>query len=733
MSEKLGTSLEPLVRDGTLVLRGRGGDPHRPERSDDVLLRECLQVLFRRRWLILALVLLSAAGATVYNRTATPIYEASARLLIEPSSSRVVPFRPVVEEEQGNLEYYQTQYEMLRSRVLAQKALEELSAQSRVSATGVGPTSTDTESRVSAFLAAVGVSPVKGSRLVDVKFRSSDREFAAKAANAIVQAYIEDKRVARLRASREASAWLNERLTKLREQVDSTQGTLQQYRERNEAISLDDRQNIVVQKLAQLNSAVTDARTQRIAKQTVYEQLQALQQSGAPLDTFSPILSNGFIQNLKAELAGLQRERAQLAQQLGSLHPDMVRVETAIANAERRLNVEIGKVVAGIRNDFLSAQANERGLMGALETQKNEVLDMNKKGIQYNALQREASSTQQMFDNLLQRVKEADVAGELETSDARLLDAAIVPMWPILPRERLNLVVSVLVGFVLAIGLVLALEYLKPSLKTAEDIGHALGLPVLGITPRIRRFKGHAVNPATLGDLPPAFREALGAIRTRVLLSSSTSDLRALAVTSTTSGEGKTLIASNLAISMALTGRRVLLVDGDMRRPQLHRMFDLSRTPGLSDVITTDVGVSTAIRESSVQGLFVLPAGAPLASPSDLLDTDRFRFLIRELTGIFELVVLDCPPVMAVADAAIIANATAAGLFVIGAGLTSREMAQAAIDRLVAAQAQIVGVVLNKADSERHAQGSYSYYSDDQPPEALEPDVRQAIDAVTVD
>jgi capsular exopolysaccharide synthesis family protein len=159
------------------------------------------------------------------------------------------------------------------------------------------------------------------------------------------------------------------------------------------------------------------------------------------------------------------------------------------------------------------------------------------------------------------------------------------------------------------------------------------------------------------------------------------------------------------------------------------------RTPGLSDVIMTDVGVSTAIRESSVPGLFVLPAGPPLASPSDLLDTDRFRFLIRELTGIFELVVLDCPPVMAVADAAIIANATGAGLFVIGAGLTSREVAQTAIDRLVAAQAQIVGVVLNKADSDGHGHAQYSYYGDDQPPEPLEPDVRRAnpIDAVTVD
>jgi polysaccharide biosynthesis transport protein len=732
MSEETRSSLEPVVR-GPLVLRGRESDPLRQERADDVLLRDCLQALFRRRWLIVAVVLLAGTAATVYNRTATRIYEASARLLIEPSSSRVVTFRPVVEEEQGDLEYYQTQYEMLRSRVLAQKALEELGLGSG-SGTDEQAPSPDLERQVSALLGGLVVSPVKGSRLVDVKYLSPDPAFAARAANAIVQAYIDDKRAARLRASRDASAWLNERLTKLRQQVDTTQGTLQQYRERNEAISLDDRQNIVVQKLAQLNSAVTAARTARIDKQTVYEQLQALQQSGAPLDTFSPILSNGFIQNLKAELANLQRGRAQLSQQLGSLHPDMVRVETAIANAERRLHVEIGKAVDGIRNDFLSAQANERGLMNALEAQKQEVLEMNKKSIEYGALQREASSTQQMFENLLTRVKEADVSGELQTTNARLLDAAIVPKWPVWPRERLNLVMAVLAGFVLVVGLVLALEFLKPRIKTAQDIGDALGLPVLGITPKIRRNKRQLVNPA-LGGLPPAFREALGAVRARMLLSSSTADLRALAVTSSTTGEGKTLIASSLAISMALTGRRVLLVDADMRRPQLHRMFELARSPGLAEVISTNAPVSTAIRQSSLQDLLVLPAGNALSSPSELLDTDRFRFVIRELTTIFDLVVLDCPPVMAVADAAIIGNAAAAGLFVIGAGVTSREVAQTAIDRLVAAQAQVIGVVLNKAEPDRHAQAGYYYYRDDDLPHSLHADVPEPrpVDAVTVD
>jgi len=711
MSEQRELRVASPARAGALVERDRTVEPQPRHDADDVLLRHLVSIVFRRRWLILGVLVASVSAAALYNHTVTPLYQARSRLLIEPSSSRVVTFRPVVDDEQGNVEYYQTQYEVLRSRALARRTVEKLNG-SAARSTEEGPEPPELTGPISDLLDGLGVSPVKGSRLVDVKFTSSDPEYAARVANAVVQAYIEDKLQARLRAGREASAWLTERVAALRRQVDATQGTLQAYRERKDAVSLDDKQNIVVHKLEQLSSAVTAARTERIKRQAIYEQLRAAQQSGAPLDTLSPILSNEFIQKLKVDLAELQRERTQLAQQLGKLHPEMIRVETAIASAERRLDAEIAKAVDGIRNDFRAAEANERALVGALDAQQQEVLDLNRKSIGYGALQREANSTQQMFESVLQRVKEADLSSELPTSNARILDAAVVPDVPVWPRERLNLAVALIGGLVMGLGLVFGLEYLRPRIKTPEDIGDAFGLPLLGITPQIARIKTVLAGPG-VNDLPPAFREALRGIRARILLSPNTADTRALAVTSTTSGEGKTLIASNLAISMALTGRRVLLADADMRRPTVHRLFELSRSLGLSDIIANNAKISTAVQESSIEGLFVLPAGTPMESPSDLLETDRFKFLVSELTEIFDVVILDCPPVMAVADALIIANAATAGLFVIGAGVTSREVAQAAIDRLVSSQAQMIGVVLNKADVGRHSNYYSAYYYDD--------------------
>lgn len=666
-----------------------GPAPSRSHGPDDVHLKDILKTFYRRRWVVVAVVSAAIGVALAYNHEATPIYEARARLLIEPSFSQVVTFRPVVEEEQGTLDYYQTQYEVLRSRTLAGEALQKLAPSMSMQ----GITEAERAARISDFLHALSISPITGSRVVDVKFRSSDPEMAARAANAVAQAYIDSKVEVRLRAGREASAWLTDRLAELRKQVDAREGALQQYREEKDAVSLEDRQNIVVQKFAQLTSAATTARTERIAKQTLYEQLRSVQERNAPLDTFPPILSNAFIQSLKAELATLQRERAQLSQQLGDLHPDMIKVNNAIAVAERRLDAELQKVVSGIENDFKTAQATERGLLTALEQQKDEVSELNRKSIGYGALKRDATSTQQIFESVLQRVKEADLTGELQTNNARILDAAEVPGMPFWPKVWLNLVLAVFAGLTLSAGLVLGLEYMFPRIETPEDVGQALGLPLLGTTPIVLQLKdGFAAI-----DVDASFEEALRGIRATILLSPTNGAVRTLAVTSTNVGEGKTVVAGSLAVSMARSGRRVLVVDADMRRPRVHHSFNVPRSPGLADVIAGNTLASDALCQSSVEGLWILPPGALKADSADLLDIDRLGGLVRGFSEVFDLIIIDSPPVMAVADAAIIANAASSVVFVVAVGATSPEAARTAVGRLVAAQARVIGVVLNRA------------------------------------
>ena len=678
--------------------------PHiRQEDGGDLPVSAVIRIVRQRWMLILSTVAVAMGCAVAYNALATRIYEARAQVLIEPDSAEIVPFRPVVSADFGRLDYFVTQMEVIRSRALAESTLERMKLLSK--------DTTRRASQVAQFQGALTVSPVRtvsgDSRVVNITFRSSDPPLAARAANELAQEYVDQNLQVRRQGSRQAALWLNQRLGELRDDVNASQRALQQYRERRNTVSLDGSQNVVTQKLTQLNTAMTTARTERLERQTMYDQLMALQKRGEPLDTFPPIMSNGFIQSIKAELASLQRERAQLAERLGELHPDMIRVDSAIADAQRRLDAEMRKVVDSVRNDFNTSVARERAMNDVLEQQKREVLALDQDSIGYSALQRDAASTQQLFDSVLQRVKETEVAGELQTNNTRVLDVAEVPRGYVWPRVWLNLTIAFLGGLFIALTFATILEYSNPRIARTADVEAALHVPLLGSAPRLALLRKGRLSA---NALPPAFQEAFRGIRTRILLSPSSADTRAIVVTSTTSGEGKTVVASSLATSLATGGRRVLLIDADMRRPKQHDMFRISPSPGLSDVLVGTAQPSDAIVEMTPRGLFVIPAGTSVKSPSDLLDGVRLKELIVALTQVFDVIVLDSPPVMGVADASILAHAATNVVFVVGSGTPTRELAQIALERIASVQARIVGVVLNKAHNDA---STYGYYGSD--------------------
>jgi len=668
--------------------------------SHEVAVADVLRLVISRWKVVTAAIAIGVAIAAGYNTVADRVYEARARVLVD-IDQQVVPFR-IASQDTGRDDYLVTQLEILKSPGLARKTLEKM--------TLLTGDERHQSTQIHNVVGALGINPIKSdmgqSRVINVTFRSTDPQYAAKMANGISEAYVEQNLDMRRQGSREASAWLNERLGDLRKEVTAREGALQQYREQKDAVSLDDKQNIVVQKLAQLNAAVTATKTDTAMYEARYKQLMAIQDSGEPVDTFPAIIANSLIQGLKADLASLLREKAQLAEHLGDLHPDMIKVNTAIDAAQHRLDAEMSKIIEGVKNDYLGAQAREKGLVTALEAQKREVLNLNQQSIAYGALQRDASTTQQIFESVLQRVKETDITAQLQSNNVRILDRAEVPRTPVLPRKELNLIVGLMGGLFIAVAFVLGLHHLNPRITTADDIKEALGLPILGLAPQVGALK----DGPRIGDrLPPEFHEAMRNIRTRILLSPLAAASRSLAVTSTAPGEGKSTVASSLAASLAMAGRKVLLIDADMRRPQVHDVFDLARSPGLSNVLAGEVKAPEAVHESPVKDLYVLTAGDQVAAVSEPLDNESLAVLIRGFGEHFDFVVLDCPPVMAIADASIIANATASVVFVVGAG-TSRDVAQSAVERLTSVQAQILGVVLNKAEVSRRSAYYYHYY-----------------------
>ena len=408
-----------------------------------------------------------------------------------------------------SVDYYQTQYNVLQSRALARRTLDGLhlwntppfggtsdQGSSLKSAILGGPAANGTpavdetaaQSRaIDAFASQLTVSPIRNSRLVDVKYRHPDPALATSIVNALARNYIEQNLEYRFMTSKEANDWLGARLAEQRKEVEAAEARLQSYREQNETIALADRDNITVQKLADLNAAVTRAKTDRLTKEAMHRQLQASASNRARLDTAPQILTNPFIQQLKGELAALQQQVEQASGRLGKKHPDMIKLESAIRLAEAKLSSEIEKIVQSVRSEYQAALAHENSLVVALDQQKAEALAMNRKAIAYSVLERDVESGIQLYNNLLQRTKETGVTGELRTSNIRIVDPAEKPRTPVSPNRARNELLALFLGTLCACGLVAFFEYMDSRIKSPEEIRAHLGLTHLGMLPALQQ------------------------------------------------------------------------------------------------------------------------------------------------------------------------------------------------------------------------------------------------------
>ena len=442
----------------------------RVEVPDDVHVLDYVRVLYRRRWLAITVFLLILIGTTAYTVIATPLFQAKVRLLIEAEEPNVVGFKGVIDEQQAKADYYTTQYNILQSRALARTTLESLKLWS-TPPFGTGAATEDASAQsvaIDKFLARVRVAPIRDSRLVDVFIELPDAAMATAVANMLARTYIDQNREYRFLASKDATDWLGDRLAEQRQQVELAERALQKYREQNGAISLSDRENIVVQKLTQLNAEVTRAKTDRIQQEAMYVQLQKRQADRSSLEMFPAILTNGYIQQQKTVLSDLLREQARLAETYGNKHERMITIASQIADAQAKLDGEIQKVVQALTTDYQVAVAREKSLVQALDDQKAEALLMNSKAIEYNVLQRDVESRKQIYATLTQRANETGVSGALRTSNIRVIDAAEKPRAPVSPNRLLNLLAALVGGGVLAVGLVFFVEYADNRLKTPD-------------------------------------------------------------------------------------------------------------------------------------------------------------------------------------------------------------------------------------------------------------------------
>jgi capsular exopolysaccharide synthesis family protein len=472
----------------------------------------------------------------------------------------------------------------------------------------------------------------------------------------------------------------------------------------------------VDQKLQALNLAVLNARTERIAKETVWVQLRNL--SPAAVASFPAVMANPVVQGLKGQLADLHKEEARLSDSLGDKHPDMIKVRSEIRATEDKMRSEMRSVVQAAEADYHTAASQESSLQQNLDAVKQEAMGVNRKAIEYGVLRREVDGNQQMYKDLLTRTKQTGLETELETTNIRVVEKAEVPRGPISPQRTRNYQLAVLLGLLLGIGLVLIFEHFDNTLKTPEDVKEHLGLPFLGMVPDVgvRQTSSSAprtgVSPLILKNPQSAVAESYRVLRTNLIFSSAENQGRAIVISSANPGEGKTTTVANLASSLALNGAKVLAVDADLRRPTMHHHFGIPKTPGLSDLIVGKCQASQAIQATRFKGLQVLPCGYVPPNPAELLGSAHMRQVVDALRTHYEWVLIDTPPILAMADTPVLCPLVDGVVLVIGAEVSGRPTIQRAVDQIQGVGGKIIGIVLNKVDLERNSYYYSQYYGE---------------------
>jgi succinoglycan biosynthesis transport protein ExoP len=706
----------------------------------EVHLLDRLAVLYRYRRLCVTVFILSTAAMIIQGYTNVQMYQALGRLEINDERSTAVP--GLSNDQNTYYEdpepYFSTQHKILKGRDLTRRVVRKLHLDTVAEFNGtaappptpitmlqglesrlislIRPTpavpveppkvdeSSDESGLVSSFIGRVEVQPVRGSHLVDVTFTSQDPKFAATAANALVDEYVDQNLQVKLQSTQGMLDWLERELAGQQKKVEDSERGLAQYRERENALSLDEKQNIVLSRLNQLNDAATRARTMRVQKESLYNQVKSISSGTAP-DAIPIIGQNPTVQSAKSKLAALQAEKVKLLDRYGEKHPQVVQVNNGLADAQRQYDLAVSGAVQSVRNEYEAALIEERSLSQNLEGAKAEATDLNRKGIGYGVMEREAKSNREVYQSLLTREKELRVSANSRTNNVRVIDHAEVPRAPVTPGGRRTWLISVVVGLALSIAVALGLDYMNDTIKTPEDVTRRLKLPFLGLVPSVRGDK-HPLLASS--HVPHDFGESFRALRTTLMSKYPGDGTKIVIVTSAQPLEGKTTTAANIAMALAYGGSRVLLIDADMRRPGLHRPLRLTNERGLSQVLIGQARVRDVIQRTVDPNLLAITAGRTPPNPSELLSSERMKTLLTNLAhGPFDWIIIDTPPVLAVTDAVILAPIVTGVTFVIGAEMTRRRLAERAIDTVLQSRPRYTGAVLNKVD---FAKNKY-YYS----------------------
>jgi capsular exopolysaccharide synthesis family protein len=563
--------------------------------------------------------------------------------------------------------------------------------------------------------------------LVKVEFTTPHPGLSQALANAHVQSFLRMSLESRFSLTEEAREFLDQKKLELRKKMEISEDALNKFRRLHGIVSVEKGENIVVDRLVDLNKQLTAARTQRLEAESLYRTIENKNHQD-----LAEVMKQGLVQQLKGNVATLEAERARLSTIFKPDHPRIQELGQQIAAAQLALKAEIANVVRGIQSTYAVALAKERGLETEANSQQQDALKLKELGVDYTVLQEEVNANRSLYENVLKRLSETNVSNDIAVSNMQIAEWANKPLRPSSPNISFYLLASMVSGLLFGVGIAFVLEFFDSTVGTPEDVSRSVGLGTLGVVPHVkfldrrRPIMGRIANilslPAPKAAAAKAespkelisshspvsiLNEAYRSIRTSLLLSQAEKPPQVILLTSPSPGEGKTVTSVNIAIALAQDGYSVLLVDADMRKGCCHQRLGLSRNSGLSNVLTGRLPLGGGIQQTSIERLSLMSRGAPPPNPSELLGSRIMKETLKDLREIYDFILIDSPPVIGISDAAVLSVLVDGVLLVLDGQKTSTPSAQKAVERLDMVRARMLGVILNGVDLQ---DPHYSYF-----------------------
>ncbi|MGH7797818.1 MAG: GumC family protein [Candidatus Binatia bacterium] len=745
------------------------------DQGDETHLRHYWKILLKRvRPMAAVFIDVMIIGALITLASPT-LYTARSTLKIEPQNPTVTGVAGVAEGLPGQFDigpydYYQTQFALLKSEPLRAKVIKKLNLADNPKFTGKseGPSLLSSlfnwigsgfeyagdaigrllgESKpapatrvpyelgvnpglVGRYSQYLTVEPVRNTRLVEIIFNTPDAKLSQDLANAHAGSFIQMILENRFSLSQEAKDFLGARLAELRDKVQRAEEKLNRFRQEHGVVSFEKGENIVVDRLVDLNRVLTKAKAERIDAESHYHMTR-----NKNTEYLSQVLSNPLIQQIKGSLASLEAEKGRLLSIFTNAHPRVEELSQQIIEARRGLRAEINNIVRGIESSYAAARAREESLEKEATAQQATALSLKEVGVDYAVLNEEVIVNRGLYENVLKRLHETNVANDLAASNMQIMQRAELPMLPSSPNWMRNLLLSAILGLLLAVGVAFFLEYMDATVNTPQGVWAAVSLTTLGVVPHLKSLPGKC-QPGLLQRAPEKrlaapkdlnhtmskelvmardqlslTAESYRTIRAALLLSKAEHPPKVILLTSPAPGEGKTVTTVNLGMALAQSGQTVLVVDADLRKGRCHKLVNVANKDGLANVLTGQVGLRSAIIETAIGNFYLLPRGVLPPNPADLLMSHKMQQVVNELRNSFDFVLIDSPPAIAVSDAAVISALCDGVLMVFHGQKTTVQAARRAVERLDSISATLLGVILNGVDIRNPDYVDYrSYY-----------------------